>query len=138
MDGQARSGLETFAREVRMASAVSNFSANGVTLTVPASSGTYTIAYTYVPATKTFYRGYGTSGQTALITDIESGSFSLKRYAIIDDPDNPGFPKPAINDLETKQLQLELRSVRGGSAKASASNNVVSARYVLRNKIVTN
>jgi prepilin-type N-terminal cleavage/methylation domain-containing protein len=130
MDREARSGLEIFARDVRMAQGVLNFTANSVTLDVVRSSGTSAVPYTYVPSRKTFYRFYGTSAEQALITNIES--FRLSRYSIALDVN--GQPTEATQDIETKQIQLELRSVRSGPAKAFASNNVVSARYILRNK----
>lgn len=132
MDREARSGLETFARDVRMASDVVAFSTNAVTLQVVTASGTTNVNYTFVPQTKIFYRAYGTSGQRALIKNIDR--FQLSRYSIALDPDT-GQPMEAANSLDTKQIQLELRSIRSGPAKAFASNNVVSARYVLRNKV---
>jgi prepilin-type N-terminal cleavage/methylation domain-containing protein len=128
MDGEAREGLEKFSREVRMADGVSNFTTNGVRLHVPTASSSYWVNYTYVPTDGTFYRAYGTAGQEALITGVER--FTLKRYTLLQTPAN--------NDLETKQLQLELRAVRSGPAQAFASNNVISARYILRNKVVSN
>jgi len=134
MDREARAGLETFARDVRMASDVITFdevNANFVTLEVVGAGGTKTnVTYTFVPLDKTFYRAYGTSAQRALISNIET--FRLSRYSIA--LDDAGQPKKATNHFETKQIQLELRSVRSGPGKAFASNNVVSARYILRNK----
>ena len=128
MDREARAGLEVFAREARMASGVSDFSANGVRLQVPTATGSYLVDYTYVPEDGAFYRAYGTSEQRTLITGIDG--FVLRRFKL--------QQSAATNDLETKQLQLELRAVRFGPARPFASNNVISARYVLRNKIVSN
>ena len=128
MDAEARRALETFGRDVRMAQDINGYSNNGATLTLPTNSGTTTVTYSYNPGNKTFYRNYGASNQTALIRNI--ASFSLKRYTL--------QQTPAANDLETKQLQLELRSVRSGPARASASNNVISARFIMPNKAVSN
>ena len=128
MDRQARTGLELFAREVRMADGVSNFSSHGVRLRVPTATSSYQVDYTYVPDTGTFYRAYGTSEERALITGVDA--FELRRFTL--------QQTEASNDLETKQLQLQLRAVRVGPAQAYASNNVISARYILRNKIVSN
>lgn len=136
MDREARTGLEIFAREVRMASGISDFSANGMLLQIPSGpSGPYSVNYTYVPANKTFYRNYGVAGQRALMTGVEV--FVLKRYSLQQDLVT-GLPREATNDLETKQLQIQLRSVRVGAARATATNNVISARYILRNKVVSN
>jgi len=131
MDREARTGLELFARDVRMASDVVSFSEDAVTLQVVTSGGTMSVNYTFVPQTRIFYRAYGTASQRVLISNIEN--FRLSRYSIAIDPDT-GQPEEAINHAETKQIQLELRAVRTGPAKAFASNNVVSARYILRNK----
>jgi prepilin-type N-terminal cleavage/methylation domain-containing protein len=128
MDSEARIALEVFAREVRMASNVSSFSSDSVTLTVQNGGTSYDVTYTYVPGIKAFYRAYGTADQQLLVSGITNFQFS--RYTLLH--------TPATNDLETKQLQLELRSIRSGPAKSFTSNNVVSARYVLRNKIVSN
>jgi prepilin-type N-terminal cleavage/methylation domain-containing protein len=132
MDREARTALEIFARDVRMASGAPDFVEDvSVNLVVLNSSGTTSVNYTYVSGTATFYREYGESGQQALIKNIEPGSFHLTRYSIAD---VDGVQQKAENPLETKQIQLQLRSVRTGPAKAFASNNVVSARYVMRNK----
>lgn len=128
MDTEARFALETFAREVRMADQISNFSTNGCTLRVVTSSSNYTVTYTYVPLTRAFYRNYGTGSQSILIRGVDT--FTLKRYTLLQ--------TAAVNDLETKQLQLELRSIRSGAARAFASNNVISARFIMRNKAVSN
>jgi hypothetical protein len=42
-----------------------------------------------------------------------------------------------VNDLETKQIQLTLRTVRTGVTTVNATNAVLSARVVLRNKQVS-
>lgn len=128
MDRQARYALEQFAREVRMASDVSNFTTDSVTLTVKDGATSYTVNYTHVPALRAFYRAYGTADQKLLISGVDA--FQLQRYTLLQ--------TPATNDLETKQLQLDLRATRTGPARAFASNNVISARYIMRNKIVSN
>ena len=132
MNQEARIALEVFSRDVRMASNVTDFSTNAVTLDVVTASGTTSVNYTYVPAIGALYREYGEAGQKLLIRDIEW--FQLSRYSIATDS-STGQPLAATNHLETKQIQLALRSVRSGPARSAASNNVVSARYVLRNKI---
>lgn len=128
MDGEARTALEQFSQEVRMAGDLSNFSSEHVTLSVQDGATTYSVNYTYVPVDRTFYRAYGTPAQKALIKGIDS--FTLRRFTMLQ--------TPATNNLETKQLQLDLRASRSGPARAFASNNVISARCVMRNKIVSN
>jgi hypothetical protein len=128
MDQQARRALEVFGRDVRMARDLSNFSSTGVTLDVVTGSGSESVTYSYRAADQTFYRNYGTASQMALISNITT--FALKRYTL--------QQTPADNDLTTKQLQLELRSVHAGAARTQASNNVISARFIMRNKAVSN
>ena len=128
LDAQARSTIETFSREVRAASDISGFSSSGMTITVPGAGGDYIVNYTYVPADRTFYRAYGTSDQKTLLTGIES--FALKRYNLLQNP--------AINDLETKLIQLDVKTVRSGREKFQATNHVLSARSVMRNKLASN
>ncbi len=135
MDRQARSGLETFARDVRMAVNITTISSHAVILSVADSSptGSHNVRYEYKPETKSFYRNPGTPGEKALITGIEA--FVLKRFCMALGSD--GQPLETSNDLEVKQLQIQLRAQRSGVGRATATNNVISARYVLRNKIVS-
>ncbi len=127
-DEEARRGLELFGRDVRMAENVSGFSADGVTLTVRSSaSSTYDVTYAYSSGTHAFYRTFEAEEPVVLIRNIQD--FELKRYEL-----TKGVAK---NDLGTKQLQLQLRAVHSGGARALATNNVVSARYILRNKSVS-
>lgn len=128
MDTEARESLEIFSREVRQAQDISGFTVNGCTLTVPMIGSSYTVQYTYVPADRTFYRAYGTTQEKALISGIDA--FSLQRFNL--------KHLTAANDLETKQLQLDVRSERSGNPKFRATNNVLSARFIMRNKQVSN
>ena len=128
LDTQARTAIERFSREVRASSDISGFSSSGMTLTVPGAGGDYTVNYTYVAGDNTFYRAYGTSDQEALLTGVET--FTLKRFNLLHNP--------AANDLETKQIQLDAKTVRSGVAKFRATNNVLSARFIMRNKDASN
>lgn len=128
MDLQARVGLETLARDVRMASDIQNVTANGMTLVVPNLASP--VRYDFVPAKQSFYRNYGQPGEKRLISGIDQ--FVLKLYSI--NRDALGQPLETTNLSEVKQLQIQLREVRAGAARATVTNNVISARYVLRNK----
>lgn len=128
MDQEAQIALEIFSRDARMASNVSNYTTNGITLTVPTASSSYNVTYSYDPDQKIFWKAHGTPNQKALIKNIHR--FSLKRYNL--------QQNLASNDLETKQLQLDIESGRTGAITAKTTNNVLSARYILRNKSVSN
>lgn len=142
MEKQARSALETIAVDARVTKAVSwqrtsdTSPLTGIILTDPDNK---TITYTYSSTAGTLTRRDATTTRV-LITGIQSLTFSAYQYA-----DTPGVQiidpstktTTALNGL-TKMLQISLSSSRTRNTLAEATNNVVSARYVLRNKIQTN
>lgn len=129
LDTESRSAVEIFSREVRASSDISGFSTNGLTLTVPISGGsTYTVNYTYVPADHAFYRAYGTSDQQRILKGVQR--FALRRYNLLHNP--------ATNNLETKQIQLDAETSRSIGGRFNATNHVISAKFVMRNKIASN
>ena len=142
MENQARTALETIALDARVSQDVAWIRANdtspliGITLTDPAG---VSIRYDYNSSAGTLSRT--TNGATrVLITGIQSLTFSAYKYAdatgiLIVDPSTTTLT--ALNGV-TKMLQISLSSIRTRTTLADATNNVVSARYVLRNKIQTN
>jgi prepilin-type N-terminal cleavage/methylation domain-containing protein len=133
MESQARKALEVFAEDVRQASSISWTSNTCCTVKV----NTIPITYCYSSSDGTFTRTVGTA-VTSLITGITSGSFSFKAYNVA------GTEMPlatsanlAAATLSTKQLQISLEATRNTQTVTSATNLVLSARYILRNKIVT-
>ncbi len=139
MEAEARRALETFSQEARQANNIVWNSANSVTLTVVASPGNYTVTYAYDPSAsgdtaKCFYRlpGNASSLSRRLILVRNVTDFSFRRYKVVN-----GVDFAAINDLETKQIQITLRSTRTGFTTVATTNAVLSARVVLRNKSVS-
>jgi prepilin-type N-terminal cleavage/methylation domain-containing protein len=139
MEAEARRALETFSQEARQANNIVWNSANSVTLTVVASSGDYTVTYAYDSGASgttanCFYRlpGASSSTSTRLILVRNVTDFSFRRYKVVN-----GADYAAANDLETKQIQITLRSTRTGTTTVATTNAVLSARVVLRNKSVT-
>ncbi len=133
MESQSRKALEQFAEDVRQASAISWTSNVNLTLTVNSAS----IAYYYDSASGNFYRRTSTA-TTALISGITSGTFVFKPYNVAGNL----LPLTSAAELtaagsSTKQLQISLEASRTTRTVASATNLVLSARYILRNKIVT-
>jgi type II secretory pathway pseudopilin PulG len=147
MESQARRGLETFAEDVRMSKNITwndtvhttnGSGGNSITLTIPgvlATDPDTQITYYYEtssssPYYKSFCRKTGTSSSTAtpsqLITNVTA--FSFDRY-------KTGTLGAATNDLETKQLQLTLTASRTTTTVVSATNLVISARFIMRNKV---
>lgn len=139
MEAESRRALATFTQEARMAKNITWNSGNSVTLEVVNSGSTYLVTYAYDSSSsgatsKTFYRRLGNAGATGtpqilvrFVTD-----FAFRRYKIVN-----GTDFTAVNDLETKQIQITLRTVRTGVTTVNATNAVLSARVVLRNKQVS-
>lgn len=139
MEAESRRALETFTQEARMAKNLTWISANQVTLSVVNEAGTYAVTYTYDSGStgataKCFHRRLGSAASTApaqiLVRNVTD--FAFRRYKVVN-----GSDFSASNDLETKQLQITLRTVRSGVTTVNATNAVLSARVVLRNKQVS-
>lgn len=133
MEAQARKALEYFAEDVRQASAITWNSSTEIDLTVNSA----TVRYVFDSGTSTFYRRTS-SGTTALITGITTGSFVFKAYNVT----GTELPLATSANLtaassETKQLQISLEASRTNQTVVSATNTVLSARFILRNKVVT-
>ncbi len=133
MESQGRRALERFAEDVRQASAISYTTANHLTLTVNGAS----IQYKYDSGTKIFSRIAG--GTTInLITKIVDGSFAFKAYNVLGtELSLSSAAALTAAGTNTKQLQISLQASRTDKTVAQATNLVLSARYILRNKIVT-
>lgn len=133
MESQARRALEMFAEDVRQGSAIAWDSATTVTLAVNSTP----IEYSYDSGAGTFNRRTA-AGTMTLITGITAGSFAFKAYNVA------GGEMPLVTAANltaagssTKQLQISLEASRNTVTVTSATNLVLSARYILRNKIVT-
>jgi prepilin-type N-terminal cleavage/methylation domain-containing protein len=132
MEAQSRRALELFAEDVRQASAISWTSATEITLTVNSSSVTYSYA------SGNFNRQVGSGPAGAIISGIIDGTFSFRAFNVAG-TEIPLDSAAALTTAgtATKQLQISLRSARSRATLATATNTVLSARFILRNKIVT-
>lgn len=142
MESEARSGLELFAEDCRMASDIVWNSVNSITLVVPASGTNERYTYAYDPDSQqlTRQRTGPTTGTTrVLISGISA--FSFKAYRVnateIDLTDLDADGNLAQANVDTKQLQISLNASRTSSTVATATNTVLSARFILRNKRIT-
>lgn len=134
MESQARKALEYFAEDVRQASAITWGSSTSVTLTVNAIPVTYAFNNT----TKIFSRQVGSSSTaTPLLTGVTF--FQFKGYTITGSEINDLSTAAArtLAGKSTKQLQISLEAARASTTVTTATNTVLSARFILRNKIVT-
>ncbi|MEI7907033.1 MAG: prepilin-type N-terminal cleavage/methylation domain-containing protein, partial [Bacteroidota bacterium] len=138
MEAESRRALEIFAQEARMADNIQWHSPSQVTLSVVQATGSYLVTYAYDVTTTgetgcTFYRRLGGVRSVAAphILVRKVTDFAFRRYKVVN-----GADFSATNDLKTKQIQIMLRIVRTGATTVEASNAVLSARVVLRNKRV--
>jgi type II secretory pathway component PulJ len=132
MESEARKALEVFAEDTRQASSIAWDTKDDITLTVNSVS----IRYYYDSSAKTFFRKVASGTPQALVTKITTFAFSA--YSIT----GSTLPLTSATELttaakSTKQLQVSLEAARNSSTVATASNTVLSARFILRNKRVT-
>ena len=144
LQDQTRRGLEIFGEDARKAVDIRWNSAQSVTLTVAtAGSGTRlaTYAYDVDPGSATyrcFYSAVGDAsapGPRRVLVRNVAPDFAFQRFKL--EP-STGINLPATSDLETKQIQVSLRALRAGATTPAASQSALSARYILRNKRVSN
>lgn len=144
MEAQVRRGFDTFANDARMASDIRWNGSQSVTLTLPTvTNATRQVTYAYDPAAagptaQCFYRQAGAADSAAprrILVRGVAADFSFARYKLAQDgvTDNA-----AANDLETKLVQINLRVARAGMTVGATTQSARSARYLLRNKRVTN
>jgi Tfp pilus assembly protein PilW len=139
MEAQARNALEYFAEDTRQASGVTwGANSNTVSLTV----GLNTITYQYNPTVRRFARqevvtATGVIRSTrVLVTGITTFAFSAYNISGNSLPLATAANLTAANG-STKQLQISLEASRTKTTVVAATNTVLSARFILRNKKVT-
>jgi prepilin-type N-terminal cleavage/methylation domain-containing protein len=137
MEAQARKALEVFAEDTRQASSVTWNSDVSLTMIVDGAN----VTYAYSSTSNSFTRVVG-STKTTLLTGIippTSGNPFFRAYTItgteITDFSTAAARTTANNT--TKQVQISLRASRTTTTVSTATNTVLSARFVLRNKHVT-
>ncbi|MDO8541398.1 MAG: hypothetical protein Q7S40_13245 [Opitutaceae bacterium] len=133
MEAQARKALELFAEDTRQASSVSWASSSSLTLTV----NSIIITYTYDSTAGTFSRAVTTGTPTTLLTGITQFNFLAYTISGTSISDFSTAAARTIANNTTKQVQISLSAARTSTTVTSATNIVLSARYVLRNKRVT-
>jgi hypothetical protein len=147
MESQARKGLELFARDVRMANTITWNSTAKITLRIPTGSGASAYdEYTYEYTNGNFYRTktYPTATTPqALFSGIEPNSFKLVGFKISVDPATMSPYQVDLSNLaqastDTKQLQLSIKLQRTRALLSKSTGDVISARFILRNKQVAN
>jgi hypothetical protein len=160
IEAKARKSLEFFSREVHNTHAVAAYSGSSVTLNIPDTSadahgsgtGAYTVTYAFDPVNKLLTRTgppinnpSGTSATTILIKGVElvpgmTSFFNYFRYVRQTTyPLGQGYingftTNTAANTLEIKQIEVSFLLKRRDVTVVAATNKVLSARFILRNK----
>lgn len=131
MNTESRFGLEIFGRDVRSAQAVlSGFSSTSFTILSPLPDGSLqTISYSYRPdlPSRPLLRQMPDGHEYKVMTGVDDLTF---RYYNLQG-DFAAVP------IEVKQIQLQLKLVRN-TIGLENTEKVVSARFILRNKKVSN
>jgi Tfp pilus assembly protein PilW len=138
METQSRRALEELSQDVRMAKNITwnSTDSTSITLLVPdnyASTGNQ-VTYAFDSATNELYRMPGiasaTNTRTTLVPHVASCTFS--RFNRL----NASIDPTVMTNASTKRIQLTLVVRRSSQTVAAASNTILSASYILRNKLV--
>jgi Tfp pilus assembly protein PilW len=126
METQARNALEIFAQDARQASTITWHSKSSLTLRVEGVNIQYTFdSGALIRITPTQKRAIVTG-----VVEFEFKPFSITGAEL-------GFTNLTATSRDTKQLQISLRAARKSQTVVAATNTVLSARFILRNKRVT-
>jgi Tfp pilus assembly protein PilW len=146
MEAQSRRALEEFSQDLRMANAVTWNSTTSITLTVPnnysSTAGKVTYAFDSStsrtnPSAQTFYRLPGDAAADALLT---TDALKRNRTKLINNVSTFSYSRfdrinnPSTLDTTTKRIQLSMTARTTTQTAAGASNIILSASYILRNK----
>ncbi|MBK1858568.1 hypothetical protein JIN80_09885 [Cerasicoccus arenae] len=120
--------LEKFGREIRMASQVNSISRTAFIVVVANASGDETVEYAYLSAPGQLIRTSLTSGTKEVLLDNIS-TLDIGYYNIL------GGKTSNINEVKAVQLRIDLIRV---NVKNDNSDHIISARFNMRNRIITN
>ena len=139
MDSQIRQALDRLGAHARMATAIKWNGVSDITFTVPTlGGGTTQVTYAWTAATQSFFSVPGassavTTGRIRLVRGMPAlaGGAPGVAFARFDRSGNA-----ATTDLATKRIQVSLTASRAPTAAATATREVISASFTLRNKPV--
>jgi hypothetical protein len=144
LHAETRRGLDIFGEDVRKSADIRWNSAQSITLFVATAGNALTqvtYAYDADPSSATyqaFYRKLGdaasSSPKLVLVRNV-AADFAFQRYRL---EQSTGRDNTARSDLETKQIEVTFRASRARATVVTATQSALSARYVLRNKRVSN
>jgi len=153
MEDEARRGLERFSEDSRMASGITWTNNTSVALTIPHVGSdlfTNTVTYWWDPTTDITSPNYQCFFRREVATDSAGATTTTTTTTLIKHVQTFQFDRwqaggatgvHATTNANTDQLQIHLTLRKQGSERGSnstaivaATNLVVSARYILRNK----
>ena len=136
MESQSRRALEELSQDLRMASDVAWNSSTSITLLVPDNyvstdpAQTNKVTYAYDSSTGYFYRRPGNTSSTSAVTNLikNVSSFSYARFDRVDNA--------STSNVTTKRIQVSMIVRTASVTVVGATNNILSASFILRNKPV--
>ena len=131
MEQQTTFGLEKFGRDLRSAKSITSYGTpvTSISLTIPEEAGanSYNVTYSYDSVRKTFNRSERGAASIVLISDIGANTFTFNRYDLLQNITQ--------TDYSTNQIQLSFTiSPTTNGLVAQTTKNVISSRFVLRNR----
>lgn len=139
LESEARRALEMFGREARMASSINTtLSATSVTLGIPSTptQAAYTVTYAF-DTNRNFVRTDSITGTPAiLIRGVQAfpNANPFNYYRLVNQNYSNGYLYNTTNNaVEVKQIEINFIAKRTTTTVATATNKVISARFILRN-----
>lgn len=150
IEANARKSLETLSREVRVAYEVTAYSANSVTLLIPDASSNprgaaYSVSYAFDAISNQLTRSVNSGAAVPLLTGVyqvpSTSFFNYYRYvrpttySTVGEGYFTGFTNnTATSAREIKQIEVSFILQRRNVTVVTATNKVLSARFIMRNK----
>lgn len=126
MNSMARMAAQTFGSDMRMVKEVTNCSPTSISARLP----NYDVTYTYDAGQGTLTRTV--NGQSRVLLR-DAVTFDLQFYKMSSKPEGEVTSSP----LEVKKVQL-VAHMRRKALSLEQNDHIISSRFVLRNKAVTN
>lgn len=120
--------LEKFGREIRMTSDVKNMGNTSFIVDIESPSGTETVEFAYLSASNQLIRSSITDGSKEVMLD-QIADLTIDYYNIL------GAKTNNINEVKAVQLRVDLSR---DNLKNDNTDHIISARFNMRNRIITN
>ena len=148
METQSRKALEELGQDLRMAKDATWNSATSITLQIPdnytSTGNLVTYAYQVSGGTGQFYRMPGAASaantKTVLVRNV-APDFAFSRFDRIGAPLSSTVPGAAASalalNIQTKRIQLYMTVRSTSKTVVAATNTILSASFILRNKLTS-